>query len=293
MKKLQTLIVALLFFFSFTGNTQVFHLANKFNNHLEMNNLNEKVKSVKEYRYKLTYNADDTVKPKKVLDMYFITYYNKYGNIIKSTQYRKDASVCRLEEYTYDNKNRVILYRDSFSDKPNTGMQTTIQYNKAGNRTNETTISIPNNQILATKTYNYNSKNQLATMTMHIDYGNETDQTFYTYDSVNNIIESRQKTTGGENISKISYFPKSKLVSEIASSSFSEAYYFSYTYDKYKNVISYTKHLGKEKIYSGDELTEYEYDKFNNWIVSKNFIVSQEGVKYKSDSRKEREMEYY
>jgi hypothetical protein len=289
MKKLQTLIVALLFCFSFTGNTQVFRLADKFSNHLEMNNLNEKVKSVKEYRYKLTYNANDTVKPEKVLDMHFITYYNEYGNIIKSTQYRKDASVCRLEEYTYDNKNRVVLYRDSSSDKPNSGMRTTIQYNKAGNRTNETTINARNNQVLATKTYNYNSKNQLASIAMHVDYGNDTDQTFYTYDSGNNIIERRQKNTGGENISKLSYFPKSKLVSAIALPGF----YFSYTYDKYKNVISYTKHIGKEKTYSGDELTEYEYDKFNNWVVSKNFIVTPEGIKYKSDSREEREIEYY
>lgn len=293
MKKLQILIITLLICFAFKGNTQVFHLANKFSNHIEMNNLNGKVKSVKEYRYKLTYNPNDTVKPKKVLDMYFITCYNEQGNIIKSTQYRKEASVCRVDEYTYDDKNRVIFYRNSSSDEPNSGMRTTIQYDKAGNRTNEITISIRNNQVLATKTYSHNSKNQLAIMTNHTDYGNQTDQTFYTYDSESNIMESRQKTTGGENVSKFSYFPKSKLVSKIAISGFGKAYYFNYRYDKYKNVISYAKDLGKEEIYSGDELTEYEYDKFNNWIVSKDFIVSQEGIKYKTDSRKEREIEYF
>ncbi len=293
MKKLQIMIVILLFCFSYKGNAQVFHLADKFKNHLEMNNLNGKVKSIKEYRYKLTFNANDTIKPKKVIDMYFITFYNEQGNIIKSAQYRKDASICRLEEYTYNDNNRVTLYRDSSSDIPNSGMQTTIQYNKAGNRIDETTINIRKNQVLATKTYTYNSKNQLASMTNHIDYGNQTDQTFYTYDSESNIVESRQKTNGGENISKTSYFPKSKLASKITISSFDKTYYISYTYDKYKNVISSTKHFGNEKIYSGDELKEYEYDKFNNWIVSKDFIISQEGVKYKTNSRKEREIEYY
>lgn len=293
MKKL----VILLLITGFTSTLlsgQIFVQEKKFRNHLEMNNLRGNVKTVKEYRYKLIRQTGDTVGAKNAIDYYFVTHYNKAGNITERTQYRGDNSVANYKKYTYDLQNRLMSVSDS---TPNTlpGVHArTIErftYNKSGNLIQKTDSLLNNRSVTSTTTYTYNAANQVASLLIHYIPSNATDKRTYTYDAAGNITEMRQESRGSSGKTIFSYHPGSALLSAKVVI-YKDSLFSQYQYDQYNNRVSATTHDGEKKRYYARETNKYEFDKQHNWIIkhSTSLLNSDEN---RSTLTEKREISYY
>ena len=273
--------------------SKVYHLNYEYANHLEMNNLYSKVKTVKEYRYKITRSVKDTASLKKELDMYFVTQYNQHGNIITSTQFRQDNSVAMKKDYKYDIHNRII--QEISADQPLTmGNITKTTYDEINRRNSEVSTSLIRGSLISSRKFSYNDKNQVAGMDIFYAYDNAADQRTYKYDSNVNMIESRQKQKSGENLTTISYFPDMHLQKEITIySQEGEPFSIVNEYDQYKNHIRIDKYDGKKRANYGSEIKKYTYDKNKNWINCVVTYVAKEGPQYNSKSLTTREIAYY
>ena len=286
--------LAAIFFISLCGSAQVYHLEDRFKDHLEMNDLKGKVKSVRMTQYMLKHPSNDTVTFTKERQYYIDTFYNENGNITVSKSYRNNNSMSREELYSYDANQRLVLNIGRYPDVKGSELETTFTYDAQGNLIKEEGVMPLYHKTISTKTMTYNEHNQMIEMVIYYDMDGVKDIRKYRYDDLNRKIEAVSGDAKGNNTTTITYYPQSNLVAQRVSTFYNgDTIVSDYMYNDHQNIINYKSVTTGTYSSTEDKRVTYKYDAQGSWIMSSSFYKSVDGAQYDMYFVQEREIVYY
>ena len=268
-------------------------------NHLEMQKLKGKVKSVREYYLRVDENTGILIGNESLVRE--VIFFNHFGNMIESYRHNEKGELETKTIYKY-NDNELITEKLLTNEKSETiGKEThsydykmreieRIHFNTTKTRykydANDYLIEEikydPVNKILEKHKYVYNKygiKTEGSLESFNPD-GNIKNKTIYLYDAAGNLIEANSYDSAVDFLSKTTqkYDDKSNCL-EIAwyrkDGSIDSKESFGYDDFGNQNEI---KSYGSNRNMTSHFLTKYEFDKNKNWIksmvYSNNVLVS-------------------
>lgn len=248
MKKIILLIVAILSVTACAQQTEK-------KNYLKKENLNGKVKSIREIEYIATIK-DDKIEKKQIRKMQF-SQYDKEGKKVEEQFYKPNGKPDVKHTHKYDGKGDLVRIEAEWADF--VGLFTGLNiytYDNKGNLIEEETYDSEK------FVYKYDEKGNLVERSQLFDE-DKREKTLYKYDDEGNKIEA--------------YIYNSDEVLQFKST---------YMYDKKGNLVEEIRDHDSEG-YTLEIEYKYEYDSYGNWIRK---ILTYDDY---PESITEREIEYY
>lgn len=196
-------------------------------NDLEKLNLNDNIKSIREFSYQAfekfgdiqkgktgfsyynIYNRmgnkveDNRYNPNGDLEKLYIYKYNNNGNRIEQIQFLSDSSIIRKITYKHDKKGNIIE-DNSYTIEGKLDKTYTFKYDDKGNVIEDNSYT-SDRILIKTFTYKYDENNYKIENSRFASDGNLEKKHTYKYNSKGNVIENNCYTYDGSLLRKYSY----------------------------------------------------------------------------------------
>ncbi|MBB5439028.1 hypothetical protein HDC92_002712 [Pedobacter sp. AK017] len=250
-----------LLLFHLTATAQIFDT--RFSNSSKVLLLQGRVREITTRLYNNGKQRDTT---KKVLWAVIVQKFNHQGNLSERTQYLADGRLAARDVYTYENGQiSAHIYYNKDSLKP--ALVTKCKVNLKENTITTEAFSRDSDQVFFTKTYKYDAKGRLISMTSYERSGKK-DVTTYTYNALKNSVINRSTYSKSY---FIQYYDKNQF--QIGWDIFNDKGYpetqYYFLNDKFGNHVEYGTYDQMRKRHTV-HTTVYSYDKRNNWLTMKN-----------------------
>ena len=246
------------------------------------NDLNGKIKSVKESYYRAG-KAEKDFKLRSINESTF----NKEGNKTAYIQYTSDGDTISKQLYTYDDKNNLIE-DNSYGSYGELSTKTSYTYDSKGNQVEE--ILFEDGYSPSKELYKYDDSGNMIEKKQYNPEGICWNKIRYKYDETGNMVEENRLAPDDEHIEKKLYkYDDNGNVIEVKSfSSLNSSYNYKTlsTYDDKNNLIEYG-YIQDGNSAPFKTTYSYEFDEMGNWIMS---------TEFKDDipqNKTEREIEYF
>lgn len=251
-------------------------------NNRAKNDLNGKIKSVKESYYRAG-NTEGDFKLRSINE----TTFNKEGNKTSYIQYTSDGDTISKQLYTYDDKNNLIE-DNLYNSYGGLSSNTTYKYDSKGNRVEE--ILFEEGYSPSKESYKYDDRNNIIEKKQYNPEGICWNKIRYKYDETGKMVEENHLAPDDAHIEKKLYkYDDNGNVIEVQSLSSlnrSHNYKTLSMYDDKNNLIEYS-YIQDGNSAPFKTTYSYEFDEPGNWIKS---------TEFKDDipqNKTEREIEYF
>ncbi|MGM9478286.1 hypothetical protein ACS5PU_17805 [Pedobacter sp. GSP4] len=261
--------------------------------HAQFKNLKGKVKVIRDYRYKNTSpERGDTLDRPGKLDMYFVTEYNREGNMISYTQYRVNGSIASRKDYSYDKLGRLTQVIDNTPNEKNSSIyRMIISYDSKGKMVKETASSF-SGAVSSIKTFGYDTKGRLVNYNILFPYSQERWTNSLQYDTKGRVVRNESRMKNSYHISERKLDDKTGLPEqEIGFEKGIKSSTTDYTYDPFGNMLSQRYSYHGDGGNGGREQYRYEYDTKQNWVIKRSDFYDSDD--YHSQAFERREIVYY
>ena len=251
-------------------------------NNRAKNDLNGKIKSVKESYYRAA-NTKGDFKLRSINESTF----NKEGNKTAYIQYTSEGDIISKQLYTYDDKNNLIE-DNSYGSYGELSTKTTYTYDSKGNRVEE--ILFEDGFPPLKELYKYDDSVNMIEKKQYNPEGICWNKIVYSYDETGKMVEENRLGPDDAHIEKKLYkYDDNGNVIEVQSLSSlnsSHNYKTLSMYDNKNNLIEYS-YLQDGSSAPFKTTYSYEFDEPGNWIMSTEF---KDGI---PQNKTEREIEYF